>query len=181
MPFKFIELEIPGVILVESKIFSDGRGCFMEIFKRSNFYEFGIKEHFVQDNYSISSKGVLRGLHYQVGLHAQGKLVRCISGRIFDVAVDIRRDSTTFGKWVGVELNSETGNLLFIPPGFAHGFVVMSEKAEILYKCTKEYSSKDERGIIWNDSDIGIKWPIDEPFLSEKDRKNSHFREAELE
>ena len=180
MPFKFRELEIPGVILVESKIFSDGRGCFMEIFKHSDFYEFGIKEYFVQDNYSISSKGVLRGLHYQVGLHAQGKLVRCISGRIFDVAVDIRRDTTTFGNWVGVELNSETGNLLFIPPRFAHGFVVMSEKAEILYKCTKEYSSKDERGIIWNDSDIGIKWPIDEPILSKKDQENLPLKLAEI-
>ncbi|MBW2623004.1 MAG: dTDP-4-dehydrorhamnose 3,5-epimerase, partial [Deltaproteobacteria bacterium] len=156
MPFKFRELEIPGVILVESKIFNDGRGCFMEIFKQSDFHEFGIREPFTQDNYSISSKGVLRGLHYQVGSHVQGKLIRCLSGAIFDVAVDIRNNSPTFGKWVSAELTSEMGHMLYIPPGLAHGFIVTSKQAQILYKCTREYSKTDERGIIWNDPEIGI-------------------------
>lgn len=179
MPFIFKRLYIPEVILIEPKIFPDGRGFFMESYKYSDFSKFGIKEQFVQDNHSISTKGVLRGLHYQLNPNAQGKLVQCIRGSIFDVAVDIRESSPTFGHWIGQELNEKNRHILYIPPDFAHGFVVLSDLAEFIYKCTKEYSPVDERGIIWNDKDIGIQWPIKDPILSEKDKNNPSFKKRQ--
>ncbi len=172
MSFEFKHLAISDVILVTPKIFGDSRGFFLEFYKHSDFVRAGIPEHFVQDNHSKSVKGVLRGLHFQKNPHAQGKLVRCISGSIFDAAVDIRKGSPSFGMWVGVELTSESGRMLYVPPGFAHGFQVTSDSAEVLYKCTAEYAQAEERGIIWNDPDIGVRWPLPNPILSEKDKIN---------
>jgi dTDP-4-dehydrorhamnose 3,5-epimerase len=180
MPFRFIELELPGVMVVEPVVFEDERGFFMEAYKHSDFVSAGIGEHFVQDNHSLSARHVLRGLHYQRPPMQQGKLIRCIRGRIFDVSVDIRRGSPTFGRWAGIELSEEDGRMLYVPPDFAHGFVVLSDTAEIIYKCTKEYSPADERGIIWNDPDIGIGWPVKEPVLSGKDAGYPRLRDADI-
>lgn len=179
MPFTFRELDIPGVILIEPKRFEDSRGFFMELYRRSDFYRHGIRDYFVQDNSSRSARGVLRGLHYQKTPHAQGKLVHCTQGEIFDVAVDIRNGSPTYLRWVGVTLSAENNHLLYIPPGFAHGFVVLSESADVTYKCTDEYSPADDRGIIWNDPDVGISWPIVNPILSEKDSRLPLARDAD--
>lgn len=179
MPFEFQRLEIPEVVLIRPRVFADERGFFMETFKLSDFERFGIKEHFVQDNHSSSIRGVLRGLHYQSEPRAQGKLVRCVRGRIFDVAVDLREGSPTFGRWVGVELSEENRDMLYVPAAFAHGFVVTSERAEVIYKCTEEYSPENDRGIIWNDPHLGIRWPVRNPLLSAKDMANPPFREAE--
>ncbi|EIK1783679.1 dTDP-4-dehydrorhamnose 3,5-epimerase, partial [Salmonella enterica] len=153
------------------KVFSDERGFFMESFNQKVFEEaVGRKIEFVQDNHSKSTKGVLRGLHYQVEPYAQGKLVRCIAGEVFDVAVDIRKDSETFGKWVGVNISSENKRQLWIPEGFAHGFLVLSDSADFLYKTSNYYSPIHERGIVWNDPTININWPINiDKILSEKD------------
>lgn len=170
MPFKFIEFEIPGLILIEPVVFTDGRGFFLESYKYSDFFEAGIREQFVQDNHSMSVKGVLRGLHFQKEPSSQGKLIRCIRGEIFDVAVDIRPDSPTFGRWVSIILSEDNKKMLYIPPGFAHGFQVLSDVAEVLYKATKEYSPDLEGGIVWNDPTLAIPWPIQEPVLSERDR-----------
>lgn len=171
MSFEFKRLEIEDVILVKPKVFGDNRGFFMESYKKSEFVANGIDVDFCQDNHSKSSKGVLRGLHYQLPPKMQGKLVRCPKGKIFDVAVDIRKGSKTFGKWVGEILSEDNFHMLYIPEGFAHGFVVLSETAELLYKATNEYSPENDRGILWNDPDIGINWEIDfEPVLSEKDK-----------
>ena len=178
MPFKFQRLEIPDVILIEPEVFSDERGFFMETYKYSGFYAFGIKEHFVQDNHSRSVKRVLRGLHYQNPPKAQGKLVRVILGEVFDVAVDIRKGSSTYGKWVGVVLSLENKRMLYIPPGFAHGFCVLSDVAEVLYKVTEEYAPECEAGIIWNDPEIGIEWPIKNPIISSKDASWPPLKEA---
>ncbi|EIN4620536.1 dTDP-4-dehydrorhamnose 3,5-epimerase, partial [Salmonella enterica] len=155
----------------EPKVFSDERGFFMESFNQKVFEEaVGRKIEFVQDNHSKSTKGVLRGLHYQVEPYAQGKLVRCIAGEVFDVAVDIRKDSETFGKWVGVNISSENKRQLWIPEGFAHGFLVLSDSADFLYKTSNYYSPIHERGIVWNDPTININWPINiDKILSEKD------------
>jgi len=169
MPFNFTRLAIPDVILIEPTVFPDERGFFMESYKYSEFAAFGIKEHFVQDNHSRSVKGVLRGLHYQRQPKAQGKLVRVVVGEIFDVGVDIRQESPTYGKWVGEVLSAENKRMLYIPPGFAHGFCVLSEVAEVLYKTTEEYAPEYDAGIRWNDPEIGIEWPIEHPILSEKD------------
>ena len=179
MPFNFKKLEIPEVILIEPKIFEDGRGFFTEIYKYSDFAGAGMKEHFVQDNYSKSVKGVLRGLHFQKNPNAQGKLVQCIKGRIFDVAVDIRKGSRTFGQWVSAELSEKNNLMLYVPPAFAHGFVVLSEAAGVIYKCTREYSPEDDRGIVWNDPEININWPVKNPVLSEKDKKHPLLRDAD--
>jgi dTDP-4-dehydrorhamnose 3,5-epimerase len=170
MPFRFTRLEIPDIVLIEPVSFPDGRGFFMETYKYSDFAAFGIRENFVQDNHSFSAQGVLRGLHYQKEPMAQGKLIRCLQGAIFDVAVDIRRASPGFGRWIGAELSAENRHMLYVPPGFAHGFMVLSDMAEIQYKCTREYSPLHERGIIWNDADIGIEWPLADPVLSAKDK-----------
>lgn len=179
MPFHFRRLEIPEIILIETEVFEDFRGFFKETYKHSDFSKIGIKEYFVQDNYSRSVKGVLRGLHYQKNPNAQGKLVQCIKGKIFDVAVDIRKGSPTFGKWVGVELSEKNNLMLYIPPAFAHGFLVLSKSADVLYKCTKEYSPEDDKGIIWDDPDIGINWPTKSPILSDKDLHHPRLRDAD--
>ncbi len=171
MPFTFTKLSIPDVILIEAKIFPDDRGFFMESFKESEFVKNGIDTKFVQDNYSHSSKGTLRGLHYQKDPKAQAKLVIVFQGEIFDVCVDMRKNSPTYGKWVGEILSEKNHRLLYIPEGFAHGFCVLSESADVLYKVNREYSPEDERGIIWNDPEINIAWPIDNPILHEKDSK----------
>jgi len=181
MPFKFKNLEIPDVILIEPQIFKDERGFFMEAYKESDFKRFGIEEDFVQDNHSKSKKNVLRGLHYQISPMEQAKLVRCIKGKVFDVAVDIRKDSPHYGKWVGEYLSYENKNLFFIPAGFAHGYLVLGEEAEIIYKVTKEYSPEHDRGIIWNDPNINVDWPIENtPVLSKKDSKLPLLENAEI-
>ena len=171
MPFEFKPQEIKDVILVEPKVFGDARGFFMQTYKKSDFFANGIDVEFNQDNHSKSTKGVLRGLHFQKAPHAQAKLVRCSKGRIYDVAVDIRKGSSTFGKYVKVELSEENKRMLFIPAGFAHGFVALSDEVELLYKASGEYCPEADCGIIWNDSDINVDWNIDfEPILSEKDK-----------
>lgn len=179
MPFEFKTLDIPGPVLVSPRVFRDDRGFFIELYKHTDFVRGGIKEHLVQDNYSKSSKGVLRGLHYQKTPNAQGKLLMCLKGNIYDVAVDIRAGSPKFGKWVGVELSEENRQMLYVPPGFAHGFQVLSDAAEVLYKCTNEYSPADDRGIIWNDLEINISWPIKDPVLSGKDKIHPFLRDAD--
>lgn len=151
----------------------------METFKYSDFAMMGMKEYFVQGNYSRSLYGVLRGLHYQKNPCAQGKLVQCINGKIFDVAVDIRKGSPTYGSCVSVELSGDNNHMLYVPPGFAHGFVVLSESADVIYKCTREYSPEDDRGIIWNDPYINIQWPVKDPVLSEKDSKHPLLKDAD--
>ncbi len=179
MPFTFKKLDIPEVILVEAKSFQDDRGFFLESFKESVFTKNGIKTKFVQDNFSHSIKGVLRGLHYQINPKAQAKLVTALRGEIFDVAVDIRKGSPTYGKWVGEILSLENHKLLFVPEGFAHGFCVLSEEADVLYKVNGEYSAEHEKGIIWNDSEIDIKWTIDKPILHEKDTQLPNLKNAD--
>jgi dTDP-4-dehydrorhamnose 3,5-epimerase len=169
MPFTFKRLDISEVILVEAKAFPDDRGFFLESFKESAFGNNGIGTKFVQDNFSHSFKGVLRGLHYQKNPKAQVKLVIALRGEIFDVAVDIRKNSPTYGKWVGEILSEGNHKMLYIPEGFAHGFCVLSGEADVLYKVNQEYSPEDEKGIIWNDPEINITWPIDKPILNEKD------------
>ncbi len=180
MPFSFEKTAIEDVIVITPRVFNDDRGFFMETYKSSDFINNGIKEDFVQDNHSKSSKGVLRGLHYQKAPKAQAKIVRCIKGAIFDVAVDIRKGSKTYGKWVGVELTEENKKMLYIPAGFAHGFCVRSEIAEICYKSSDEYSPENDRGIMWNDPEIGIDWNLDsEPIISEKDAKHPLLKDAD--
>jgi dTDP-4-dehydrorhamnose 3,5-epimerase len=177
--FEFISLAIPDVMLIKSKVFRDERGFFLETYKQDDFAAAGIAGHFPQDNHSYSRRNVLRGLHYQIDPFAQGKLVRCVIGRIFDVAIDIRRGSPYYGKWVGSKLSDRNQCMLYVPPGFAHGFVVLSESAEVSYKCTCEYSPKHDRGIIWNDPDIGIEWPVSSPILSAKDAAHPGFKNAD--
>ncbi|MCG2721341.1 MAG: dTDP-4-dehydrorhamnose 3,5-epimerase [Thermodesulfovibrionales bacterium] len=180
VPFTFTKLAFPEIILIEPKQFPDGRGFFMETYKYSDFAAAGVKEPFVQDNFSHSSHGVLRGLHYQKHPNAQGKLVGCLTGRVFDVVIDIRKGSPTFGKWVGQELSRENMLMLYVPAGFAHGFLVLSDKADVLYKCTKEYAPADDRGILWNDPDIAIEWPVSNPVVSEKDGRHPLLKDADI-
>lgn len=180
MPFRAEPLEIAGVLLVEPKVFPDARGFFMETYKQSDFAAVGIRESFVQENHSRSSRGILRGLHFQRGPAAQAKLVRAIVGEIFDVAVDLRRDSPSFGKWVGATLTAENKRMLYLPPWCAHGFQVLSEVAEVLYKTSREYAPEHEGGIAWNDAAVGIVWPITGPTLSERDQKWPLLAKAEL-
>ncbi|MDT8318561.1 MAG: dTDP-4-dehydrorhamnose 3,5-epimerase [bacterium] len=168
--------EIPGLLLIKPKVFEDDRGFFMETYHAERYAEHGLPTNFVQDNHSSSVKGTLRGLHYQLG-RPQGKLVRVTRGEVFDVAVDVRRGSPHFGKWLGVTLSAENRHQLYIPEGFAHGFCVTSASADFLYKCTDYYAPKEERGIIWNDPDISIDWPIKEPVLSDKDSGNPSFKD----
>ena len=174
-----IKTEIPDVLIFEPKVFGDERGFFFESFNQKVFEEaVGRKVEFVQDNHSKSSKGVLRGLHYQLEPYAQGKLVRCVVGEVFDVAVDIRKSSPTFGKWVGVNLSAENKRQLWIPEGFAPGFLVLSETAEFLYKTTNYYHPESDRGIIWNDPGLSIKWPLETSIiLSDKDKLHPSFVE----
>ena len=172
--------KIADVLVVEPTVYEDSRGFFLESYNRLRFAEAGIPDEFVQDNHSRSMRNVLRGLHYQVQ-RAQGKLVRVVAGAIFDVAVDIRRGSPSFGGWVGMELSAENKRMLWIPPGFAHGFLVLSEYAECLYKTTDYWAAKHERCIAWNDPDIGISWPLNGiPLLSEKDERGSLLKQAEV-
>lgn len=175
-----IKTEIPDVIIFEPKVFGDERGFFLESFNQKFFEEAtGLKRDFVQDNHSKSSKGVLRGLHYQLPPMAQGKLVRVVQGEVFDVAVDIRKSSPTFGKWVGVHLSADNKRQLWIPEGFAHGFLTLSDTAEFLYKTTNYYSPTDEQSIIWNDIAIDIQWPAAEKIIiSLKDEAASSFTQA---
>lgn len=175
-------LAIPEVVLFTPKVFGDERGFFYESFNARAFKEgTGLEPEFVQDNHSRSVKGVLRGLHYQLNPHAQGKLVRVVQGEVFDVAVDIRRSSPTFGKWVGAVLSAQNNNQLWIPPGFAHGFITLSDTAEFLYKTTDFYSTQSERCIAWNDPDIGIEWlPDCTPQLSGKDQLGVALKDADL-
>jgi len=179
MGFAFKKLDIPEVILVAVKSFLDDRGFFMEYFKESIFINNGINTKFVQDNFSHSTQGVLRGLHYQESPKAQAKLVIALRGEIFDVAVDIRKGSPTYGKWIGKILSEQNHNLLYIPEGFAHGFCVLSKDADVLYKVSNEYSPAHEKGIIWNDPDLNIQWPIDKPILVEKDLQSPFLKNAD--
>jgi dTDP-4-dehydrorhamnose 3,5-epimerase len=180
MPFEFKPLKIPDVILITAKQFPDERGFFMETYKKSDFEAHGITRTFIQDNYSRSTYGVLRGLHYQKDPMAQGKLVSVIKGKIFDVAVDIRQGSPYFGQWVGVELSDERPELLWVPEGFAHGFCVMSETVDFTYKCSGgEYAPDTYRGIAWNDPDLDIPWPVETPNLSERDTQLPPLKDAD--
>lgn len=179
---KFSPTELPDVVRIEPVVFGDDRGAFMETWRADLFAEAGIDVPFVQDNQSRSTRGVLRGLHYQIQ-QPQGKLVRVISGRVFDVAVDLRRSSSTFGRWAGVVLDAADPCLLWVPPGYAHGFYVLSDVAEFVYKCTDYYAPQHERVVRWDDPEIGIAWPLagDAPLeLSEKDRAGSPLAEVDL-
>jgi dTDP-4-dehydrorhamnose 3,5-epimerase len=172
--------QIPGVLIVEPAIFGDDRGFFLESYNEKEMRNIGIDAHFVQDNHSRSQRNVLRGLHYQIS-QPQGKLVRVVTGRVFDVAVDVRRDSPAFGKWVGVELSAENKRMFWLPAGMAHGFVVLSDSADFLYKATEYYAPKFERTILWNDTELGIEWPLTgQPILSARDAAAKTFREAEV-
>jgi len=168
---KIVETPLPGVMLFEPKRFGDNRGFFLETYRDDVFELSGITENFVQDNHSRSTKGVLRGLHYQL-VQPQGKLVRVATGSVFDVAVDVRRGSPTFGDWFGTTLDDENMRMMYVPPGFAHGFIVLSETADFIYKCTDYYHPESEQGILWNDPNIGIEWPIADVQLSDKDKRN---------
>ncbi len=182
MPFEFERQKIKDVILIKPKVFGDSRGFFMETYKKSDFRANGIDIEFNQDNHSKSTKGVLRGLHYQAYPHGQAKIVRCAKGRIYDVAVDIRPKSETFGQYVKVELSEDNKHMLYIPVGFAHGFAALSDEVELLYKASGEYNPQADRGILWNDPDINIDWEIDfEPLLSEKDKIQPKLKDINRE
>lgn len=179
--FTFTETKIKGVYIIDVKTYGDHRGYFMETYKDTDFKEAGLDYTFVQDNQSSSRKGVLRGLHFQKN-HPQAKLVRVLKGEVFDVAVDLRKGSETYGQWVGVLLSEENKRQFMIPRGFAHGFVVVSDYAEFAYKCDEVYHPEDEGGIIWNDPDINIEWPeVGEVILSDKDCKNPRLFECKIE
>jgi dTDP-4-dehydrorhamnose 3,5-epimerase len=174
---KLIETTLPGVLLVEPKLHGDSRGFFMETWQSARYGAGGMPAGFVQDNLSRSVKGTLRGLHFQEPF-AQGKLVFCVRGAVFDVAVDVRRGSPAFGRWFGAELSDDNRRQMWVPPGFAHGFCVLSESADFVYKCTELYHPETERGVAWNDPEIGIEWPIADPILSPRDREAPRLREA---
>jgi len=179
---EFISTNIPDVIVIQPKVFEDDRGFFLESYKKQAFIDAGITQEFVQDNHSSSLKATLRGLHYQIN-HAQGKLVKVVIGEIYDVAVDLRKSSPYYGKWVGVYLSAENKHQLWIPPGFGHGFLATSSQADVLYKATDYYDKQGERCIRWNDPDLSIDWPIPEgvtPIISEKDASAPKFKEAEV-
>lgn len=170
------KFNIEGLVLVKSDVYKDGRGYFIETYKQSAFEALGLPK-FVQDNFSFSKKWVLRGLHYQVAPKAQGKLIRCLEGRIWDVGVDIRENSKTYGKWHGVELSEGDGQAFFVPEGFAHGFVVLSDTARVLYKTTAEYSPELEQGIVWNDPTLKVNWPVQDPVVADRDANFPKFLE----
>ena len=178
--FNFIKTKIKDLYIIEPKVFGDDRGYFMESYNKKDFEEAGLDMVFVQDNESKSKKGVLRGMHFQTK-HTQGKLVRVTSGEVYDVAVDLRKDSPTFGQWEGVLLSAENKRQFYVPEGFAHGFLVLSEEAVFNYKCTDYYTPEYDCGLLWNDADVNIQWPletIDEVILSEKDKKQYTFKEV---
>lgn len=178
MPFVFKKLEIPDVVLIEPRVFRDERGFFLETYKRSEFAAQGIGFDFVQGNHSRSKKGVVRGLHYQLVPKAQGKLVRVSRGAVWDVAVDIRKGSPWFGRWVGALLSADNNRMLWVPPGFAHGFAAVEDDSDVIYLATDEYSPEHDSGMIWNDSEIAIEWPLENPIVSEKDARLPGLREA---
>ncbi len=179
--FKFYETSIKDVYIIEPKKYGDNRGYFMETYKESDFVSAGLNYKFIQDNQSKSKKGVLRGLHFQKTF-PQAKLVRCIEGEVFDVCVDLRKGSKTYGKWEGVVLSAEKGNQFMIPRGFAHGFLVLTETATFCYKCDQTYHPEDEGGLMWDDPSINIKWPeCEDVILSDKDKKNSYLKEIKIE
>ena len=175
---KITQTRIPEVLIIEPDVFGDSRGFFMETWHARKYAELGLNVDFVQDNHSRSSKGILRGLHYQLK-HPQGKLVRVTNGAVFDVAVDVRKGSPTFGQWVSVELTGDNHKQFYVPPGFAHGFCVLSESADFLYKCTDFYAPEYEHGILWSDPDIGIDWPASDFTISDKDAQNKLLRNME--
>jgi len=180
MPFVFNKCEIPGLVIIESRAFTDDRGFFLESYKKSDFVKNGIDAEFLQDNHSLSSKGVLRGLHYQKPPYTQAKLVRVIKGSAWDVAVDIRKNSPTYKKWIGVELSEENRRMFYIPEGFAHGFLALTDEVHLLYKCSNEYSPTHDAGIIWNDPELAIEWPVDKALLSDKDLVLPYLKDAEV-
>ena len=172
MPFEFKQTPLEGVLIIQPRKFGDDRGFFMETYKKSDFEAAGINEEFCQDNHSFSSKGVLRGLHFQSAPHAQGKLVRVVKGAVWDVAVDLIPGSPTYGQHFGLELTEENGTMLYIPPGFGHGFVTLQNSTHFLYKCTAEYAPESDGGVKWDDPDLAVEWPLEpnqEPLVSEKD------------
>jgi len=173
---KVTETKLPSVLIIEPKVFGDSRGFFKETFQAERYREAGIEYDFVQDNHSRSQKGVLRGLHFQI-TKPQGKLVSCSQGAVFDVAVDVDPPSATFGQYVGIELTEDNHRQFWVPPGYAHGFCVLTDTADFQYKCTDYYDPSDEGGLIWNDPDVAIDWPIDQPLLSEKDAKLPTLKE----
>lgn len=177
MPFEFEKLNLDGVILITPKVFEDNRGYFMENYKKSDFLKMGIDTEFVQENVSFSKANSLRGLHYQVAPYAQAKLVKCTKGKIHDIVVDLRPNSKTFKTWLKVELSEDNNKSLFIPEGFAHGFVVLSETAQLSYKTNKEYAPECERGLLWCDEEVAVDWGIEFPILSEKDKIQPRFSE----
>lgn len=179
MAFEIEKLAIPDVLKITPEVHGDERGFFVEVFKGSEFNQQGIAAQWQQFNHSRSAQNVLRGLHYQLPPHAQAKLVTVLEGEIFDVAVDLRKDSDTFGQWAGVTLKAEEHTAVYVPRGCAHGFVVLSASADILYYCDGEYAPEAERGIIWNDADLQIEWPIENPILSDKDKQYPSFKDAE--
>ena len=178
---KLVATDVPGPVIIEPAVFGDDRGFFLESWNASRFREAGLDLNFVQDNHSRSARGVLRGLHFQ-NPNPQGKLVRVVSGRVWDVAVDVRRSSPHFGKWVGVELSAANKRMFWVPPGFAHGFVSLEDGSDFLYKCTTPYAPADEGSILWNDPAIGIAWPLEgiEPLLSAKDKVAKPLAAAEV-
>ena len=178
MPLSFRDTDIPGVVVIEPQIFEDSRGFFMETLKRSELVAAGLEADFVQENHSLSRRGTVRGLHFQNPPAAQAKLVRAVVGDVFDVAVDIRTGSPTFGAWTSVLLSGDNKSSLYIPPWCAHGFCVLSETAEVIYKTTAEYAPALEGGILWNDPEIGIPWPIESPTLSERDGQLPRLRDC---
>ncbi|MFC1656459.1 dTDP-4-dehydrorhamnose 3,5-epimerase [Patescibacteria group bacterium] len=174
---KFEKLDIQGLVIITPKVFEDSRGFFLESYNQKVFGKNGINIEFVQDNHSHSTKNVLRGLHYQIEPFAQDKLIRVTRGKVFDVAVDIRKDSKTFGRWYGVELSAENKKMFFIPKGFAHAFLTLTDEVDFNYKVSNLYSVNHDRGLLWNDLDIGIKWPIKNPILSEKDKNQPKLKD----
>ncbi|MGH4050590.1 MAG: dTDP-4-dehydrorhamnose 3,5-epimerase [Clostridium sp.] len=180
--FNFIETSVKELYIIEPKVFGDNRGYFMETYNKNDFFEAGLTMEFVQDNESKSKKGVLRGLHFQTK-NTQGKLVRVTEGEVFDVAVDLRKGSATFGKWEGVILTAENKKQFYVPEGFAHGFLVMSDVATFNYKCTNYYAPQYDSGLLWNDEDIAVEWPLDgieEILLSDKDKIQNKFKDLEI-
>jgi dTDP-4-dehydrorhamnose 3,5-epimerase len=175
---RVVATELPGVVIVEPQVFGDARGFFLEAWSLARYADAGVPATFVQDNVSLSARGVLRGLHFQ-NPRTQGKLVSVLQGEVYDVAVDIRRGSSHFGRWAAVTLSGENKRQLYIPPGFAHGFCVTSETALFMYKCTDYYTPEAERGVAWNDSDLGIRWPVETPILSPKDEKYPRLRDID--
>ncbi len=180
MPFEFKDTYLKGLVIIQPRIFADERGFFLETYKKSEFAAAGISGDFNQDNHSFSSKGVIRGIHFQTEPHAQGKLVRVITGAVWDVAVDLRQESSSYGKWFGIELNEENRTMMYIPPGFGHGFLTLKDNTHFLYKCSAEYEPVSDGGVRWDDPELAIDWPLEpgqNPLVSEKDEKLPYFKD----